>query len=226
MKALLWKDFRENRKVLTAIGILVLMQYLIYLVVGIATWPSSAPIRWAEVFWTASAVGFYISVAIVSFIAGNAIAGERANRSAEFAAYLPIPPHSAVASKAVVAIGGCLFFLMINYGINQVATLAPEPIQDRLSGIHLLSAVLAAVLMFGVAWLVSSLSNSPVIAAVSGAVAFLVLIGMCTFGAVRAANTSGEILGTWLVFYAATCLIVGIGSFVVGVICYLRRVEP
>ncbi len=232
MNTLLWKDYRENRKVLAVIGILLLIPYVIYLMVGIVIAISARPaptsIPWAGLFWGASSTAFYISIAVVSFIAGNAIAGERANRSAEFAAYLPIPRRSAIASKAIIAISGCLFFLVINYTINQSAGLAQNLIVGwdwPISPVQL--SVITAVLMFGVSWLVSSLSSSPVIAAVSGVAAFLLLACICMFGVFEENHATGQIsAGMWLRLYIGTCLIAGVGCFVAGVICYLRRVEP
>jgi ABC-type transport system involved in multi-copper enzyme maturation permease subunit len=232
MNTLIWKDYRENRKILAVIGILLLIPYVIYLMIGIVIAISARPaptsIPWAGLFWGASSTAFYISIAVVSFIAGNAIAGERANRSAEFAAYLPIPRRSAIASKAIIAISSCLFFLVINYTINKSAGLAQNLIVGwdwPISPVQL--SVITAVLMFGVSWLVSSLSSSSVIAAVSGVAAFLLLSCICVFGTLKQNQATGQISVIWWVkLYAGICLIAGIGCFVAGVICYLRRVEP
>jgi len=81
----------------------------------------------------------------------------------------------------------------------------------------------AVVQMFGVAWLLSSLSRSPVIAAASGLAAFLVLMGTAIFSM---SHTTGQIPHLWFYWYWSTSLIVGIGGFAVGVVHYLRRVEP
>jgi len=231
MNTLLWKDYRENRRVLAVMAILLVIPYAVYLMVGIVVAASSRPaptsIPWIGLFWGASSTAFYISIAVVSFIAGNAIAGERANRSAEFAAYLPIPRRSAVASKAIIAIGGCVFFPTINYAINQSAGLALNMSvgwDSPISPVQL--SVITAVLMFGVSWLFSSLSGSPVIAAASGVVAFLLLLCMCIFGVFKENQATGQISGTWAYWYVGICIIAGVGSFVAGVICYLRRVEP
>ena len=224
MKALLWKDFRENRTVLMAIAVFVLMPYISSAIVAIADVSAGRDPHWARTLWGSSAVALCLSAGVTSFIAGNVIAGERANRSAEFAAYLPIPRRTTAASKAIVAISSCLFILLVNFGINRLAAWVQSdrshdvPVQDLA-----FFGLPAVVLMFGVAWLFSSFSRSPVIAAASGLVAFLVLIGTSTFSM---SHTTGQIPHLWFYWYWSTSLIVGIGGFAVGVIYYLRRVEP
>ena len=224
MKDLLWKDFRENRTVLTAIGLLLLIPYGISIVIAVVDLYRGYTTSWAELLLSGSTIALFLSAGVTSFIAGNAIAGERANRSAEFAAYLPIPRQSAVTSKAIVAISSCLFILLVNFGINRLAAWVQSdrshdvPVQDLA-----FFGLPAVVLMFGVAWLFSSFSRSPVIAAASGLVAFLVLIGPSTFSM---SHATGRISDSWLYWYCSTSLIAGIGGFVVGVVHYLRRVEP
>ena len=224
MKSLLWKDFRENRTVLMAIAVFVLMPYISSAIVAIADVSAGRDPHWARTLWGSSAVALCLSAGVTSFIAGNVIAGERANRSAEFAAYLPIPRRTTVASKAILAIGSCLCMLLVNLVINQLVS---RVARDRLLDLPIEAVVVfglpTVILMFGVAWLFSSFSRSPVIAAASGVVAFLVLIGTATFSM---SSTTGKISDSWLYLYWSTSLIAGIGGFVVGVVHYLRRVEP
>ncbi|NLE57205.1 MAG: hypothetical protein GX616_02510 [Planctomycetes bacterium] len=223
MRTLLWKDYHQNRKVLAAIAIFILLPYLIHVTAGLLLRSSSTQVSLASLFWLASTTAFYMSVVAASFVAGNAIAGERADRSAEFAAYLPISRRHAVASKIIVAIGGCLFFLIVNYGVHQLAGLAQgfgsfDPLSESLW-----LSLTTAVLMFGVPWLFSSLSSSSVIAAASGVVAFLLVMGICSSGLDSSRRATAD---AWAMVYMVTCLIAGIGGFVIGIVYYLRRVEP
>lgn len=225
MRTLLWKDYHQNRKVLMAIGLILLIPYGVSVVIAIAELNYGITIRWAELVQSGSIIALFLSAGVTSFIAGNAIAGERADRSAEFAAYLPISRRHAVASKIIVAIGSCLFFILINGMVNLAAvSMCPGysyPLSDLTSAVVFGGS--AVVLMFGVAWSLSSFSRSPVIAAAAGLAALLVLWGTAIFSM---SHTTGRPPDWWPYFYVSTSLIVGIGGFVIGVVYYLRRVEP
>ncbi|MDM8005779.1 MAG: hypothetical protein QUV05_06470 [Phycisphaerae bacterium] len=223
MRTLLWKDYRENRKILMAIAVFILTPYVGSIVMGIAELSVNRVPGWVQLLRAGSAIALFLSAGVTSFIAGNAIAGERANRSAEFAAYLPIPRQSAIMSKAIVAISICLCMLVVNFGINQLASwVEPNRIHDLRVQDVVLRGLPAVVLMFGVAWLFSSFSRSPVIAAASGLAAFLVQMGALIYST----SDTGGITDTWLHWYWSTSLLAGGGGFAVGVVCHLRRVEP
>ncbi len=226
MRTLLWKDYHQNRKVLAAIAVILLIPYGISIVVAMIDLYSGHTIQRAQLLQSGSRIALFLSAGITSFIAGNAIAGERADRSAEFAAYLPISRRHAVASKIIVAIGACLFFILINGAVNLAAVSMVFPDYGYPLSV-LTDAVVyggpAVLLMFGVAWLLSSFSRSPAISAVSGLAAFLVLMGSAGFGM---SDHTGRISDSWWYWYWSTSLVAGGGGFVVGVIYYLRRVEP
>jgi ABC-type transport system involved in multi-copper enzyme maturation permease subunit len=226
MKTLLWKDYRENRTLLMLVGVFCLIPYLMFIGASISELSSGRESHWVEILWGSSSVAVYLAAGITSFIAGNAIAGERANRSAEFAAYLPIPRKSAIVSKAIIAIGGCLFFILINGAIN-LATMSAATSLVKYWVDFLAAGIVfggpAVVLMFGIAWLSSSFTSSPVISAVAGMAAFVLQMGTLAYSSV---HTDGRVGDAWVVWYVSSSLIVGIGSFVAGVVYYLRRVEP
>lgn len=230
MKALLWKDYRQNRQLLLAAGILFLLPYAFVIVmrcVEILRFGQGLDVGWARDMEGASIASMGISVVLCAFIAGNAVAGERADRSAEFAAYLPIPRRSAIASKAITAVCMCLLMLLLNSLIFTAAWL----VQERTAISHVVdnpdaldvavNMAITAVFIFGVSWLLSTLLRSPAMAAAGGIVAVIVLfMGLLLVEELRGAGND-EVERS----YALLCLLLGSGCFLAGVVCYLRGVE-
>ena len=90
---LLWREYRRNRWILAAGAMLLLLPSLNALRAG------SADIRLALF------VGYCFFCSLtVALLAGNAIAGERADRSAEFIAYLPPGRWRLLASKLFLSL--------------------------------------------------------------------------------------------------------------------------
>ena len=230
IKTLLWKDYRQNRKTLIAVGIFLTIPYLIALIVGIVVRSGPAPgtdynvrLTWSDLLHAGSLWSLAFLVVLCAFFSGNAVAGERADRSAEFAAHLPISRRAAIASKAVLAIGACLLAALVNlligYAAGESSFLRSG---DQALAVYALGAA-STVLVFGVSWLVSALASSAVNAAASGIAALILLWG--TFGLVEAFREGRTALTSeWL--YVTMCLLLGVGCFVAGVVYYVRRVEP
>ena len=227
MKALLWKEYRQNRKVLGAVGIFVLLPYVIVLIVGVVVrarnqedYDHFVPFRWSELLMHGSLWSSLVLMFACAFITGHAIAGERADRSAEFAAYLPISRRSAIGSKAILAIGACLLIALFNGLIAYSASGANLVWITRNVGDGIAFGAATAVLIFGVSWFVSTLVSTPAIATASGLGAAIALV--CTVG------LSFEILGLPAsdLWYLLPCLILGTACFVGGTVYYVRRVEP
>ena len=112
LKSLLWKDFRQQRGFLIAAAIALLIPYVIASgcsltrsatesAVGESGEIVEAP---AQFFRAAAMTDICLAVILIPFFAGNAIAGERGDRSAEFFAYLPITKRESLASKLIVAV--------------------------------------------------------------------------------------------------------------------------
>jgi ABC-type transport system involved in multi-copper enzyme maturation permease subunit len=214
MKTLLWKDYRQNRKVLVGAGIIVAMPYLIL------SWslPGRAPL--ASYFSAAAYFACILFVGMAAFIGGNAIAGERADRSAEFAAYLPIRRRDSLVSKAIVAVGMVFGFLAVNYG---VVLISGGPSFPGLQALVLLTFS-SAVLIFGVAWLSSSLTSSPSISAAIGIAGPVLLIANLAFVAELAPLLRP--LVSVSVFFPLIFIVIGVAAFLVGSTCYLLGNEP
>ncbi len=230
MKALLWKDYRQNRQLLLAAGSFALFPSAFVIVLRcleLLRYGHVLDVNWARDIEGASVGSLGISAVLCAFIAGNAVAGERADRSAEFAAYLPIPRRSAIASKAITAVGICVLLLLVNSLIFTAAWFSQEQapvshVVDNRGVFYVLYLMaMTAGFIFGVAWLLSTLLRSPVMAAAGGIVAVIVLLMGLTY--------LEEMYGVATVafdrWYPILCLILGSGCFVAGTLHYLRRVE-
>ncbi len=235
MRSLLWKDYRQNLTLFVALGVFLLVPYVIVTVVGVAAGlyergnPDVSDESWVYLFAVAGLWSIILVVPGCAFAAANAVAGERADRSAEFAGYLPIPRRAAIASKAIVAIGACVFFVLVDLAVAYVAnSLRPDvsaAYRDLLNAIVILMfAGATAILIFGVAWLLSTLFSSPSIAGALGLLSMIVVVGAlaCIDMIAGQGGSEPEITRR---FYVTTCLVLGIGCFVAGVVHYVRGVE-
>lgn len=239
MKALLGKDFRQNGRMFMAVGVFLILPYVIAVGVGIVAslravddgddsiWFGTTHawydpgVTWEVLISGASVWSLILAVFSVAFIAGNAMAGERADRSAEFIAYLPIPRRSAIASKASVAVAVCLLAAAVNLLIGYLSGL-PLGSDRRLSEV-LCTLGAISVILFGASWLFSNLLRSPAIAAACGLGTVMSLGGI--FMLIDYANglENAETLEQW---FRPSCLVFGPALFLGGIVCYLRRIEP
>lgn len=217
LKALLWKDFRQHSKFLVACGALLLIPYVIAVVALIANQMSRFPAEeWIRFFSAASLANAFLAIVLVAFIAGNAIAGERADRSAEFTAYLPIDRRTAVLSKLITSLGTCVVLLAAMSVIAWL--LAPPDMWPNETGLFLSTAIP----LFGVAWFFSSLLRTPAMAAAIG-IAFPACLGLtCLFFSLLESMQKTD-MGT---VFMVVSIAVGLSCFAAGVVHYLRRVEP
>lgn len=236
MRNLLWKDLRQNGRMLLGVGIIASIPYAIGLTVSAwerVFWSSSITIEpWAFVIMGTSFMSMTLTILLAAFIGGNAIAGERSDRSAEFAAGLPIPRGRAATSKVVVSSFSCLFMWAINAAILGVAfTVSGNPRSAPLHQTSLLSltwtcleVLLGVFFLFGLSWLYSSLLSSPAIsaaAAIGTALGFcLILQWACDYSLERA-DGSGFQTG-----FLMLMVIVGAVCLIAGYALYVKRVEP
>ena len=106
MKWLIWKEYRVQRLVLIVGAVLLVLPYA--MVLGLFRF---APVRGSLADWcmgllVAAAYSVGISQLTMALLGGNAIAGERADRSAEFVAYLPLTRARILAAKLTVVLLG------------------------------------------------------------------------------------------------------------------------
>jgi ABC-type transport system involved in multi-copper enzyme maturation permease subunit len=226
MSALLWKDYRLNRGVLLLGVALLLAPYGTFLAVTLhAHWPSlPGAAEWSELLLTASLFSLGLSQLALVTLAGNSIASERADRSAEFLAYLPPSRLRILASKLLLALLAAAVIWTVNLLVAWLVVPALGTSQgnptDALSLQFMLAAT--AVMLLGTGWFGSALLDSPAIATCLGIGATLALpvsivTTLCMF------VSPPDDLKHW---YCMTCLILGVLCFVCGSVYYLRRVEP
>ena len=227
MKALLWKDCRLNL-LIVLFGVVVLVGLpLLALALNLhgQLTIGSAPRRWSELLVHATPFGLAIQLLTMAMLGGNAVASERADRSAEFLAYLPPSRWAVIGSKAVFAIGVGLFIWGVSLAIIYVVAPAigqvtAELIDFRDRTVPILAAT--SVLLLGAGWFGSTFLPSHTLATGFGIALPIVLLGSL-WSLEYFLDLRGFDLGWW---YRTLCVPLGIVFFAAGVVYYTRRVEP
>jgi hypothetical protein len=170
----------------------------------------------------------YTSVALsqltLVLLGGNAVAAERADRSAEFLVYLPPSRGMILGSKALLAT--CAALVIWGFNLLIAEGVAPALSSELLDVWELPSRwpmLAGGLLLFGVAWLGSTMLDSPTFATCLGIVSPFVVAGLL---AVSALVLAWPVQGNFKDCYCATCLLGGPVCFGAGTCYYLRRVEP
>jgi ABC-type transport system involved in multi-copper enzyme maturation permease subunit len=180
MNWLLWREYRLNRLILITGAVLLMLPYL---TLGFEVLFEGANPR--PDFEGVVILSLLFSWLTVSLLAGNSIAGERADRSAEFIAYLPLPRWRTLVSKLVLF----LITVAMIYGASILAALVfvgpAELFAFRFPKVLSFAAFFAInfVVTYGVGWLFSSLQSSPILANVAGFAAGIFATG-CAWGVV------------------------------------------
>jgi len=226
MNALLWKDYRINRLVVI-VAVVILFGPLIAasIVNGIAQMRYHAMVNWFEVVTQTACVTLAFSLVTVALAGANAFAGERADRSAEFMAYLPPTRKQKLCSKLIVA--SCVISLVVIVLLLMFYALAPLAGEETTQTVRLrqdFSCVMwpTVVLIFGAAWCGSSVLSSPTFAAGIGFFApwvLFALMALVCYG-FDLVNVNKQLWWIW------TATPLGVLAFAVGCVWYLRRIEP
>jgi len=236
MKWLFWKDYRLNWLIVIMALIVVAVPHTLAVISACYGFIHNTPIlkisRNPTIFSYLSATlcvstlwSLIFSPIVFTFMGGNTIACERADRSAEFLAYLPISRSRILTSKLLVAFLIGAFIWIANLSIlgscwssfQQLLVQPDSPVGKIVGGF-----LIAGLTFFCVAWLFSSFLESPAISAGIGLFAPLLLayvIGFIVyyFGLVE------SISFMWPMGFA---IALSLASFVGGTWYYLRRVEP
>jgi ABC-type transport system involved in multi-copper enzyme maturation permease subunit len=184
------------------------------------------------------AVGYSLALSqlTIALLAGNAMAGERADRSAEFMAYLPVSRPKRMAAKLILA--GCAAAVIWGFSSVMASLIlgASEQLRtawwtrpwDRLAidaAVFFATYVaITGATFFGVAWLVSSFQSSPTFAACAGLITpVLVVAGLQAVALLCKPRLTGPIVGGG---YAIICLSLACCGLAAGSLYYIRRVEP
>jgi ABC-type transport system involved in multi-copper enzyme maturation permease subunit len=238
MKWLLWKDYRHNRFIIFTGLFLLLAPYLLalYLTLG-GPWPGlderHLPIwQWRNNISAASVVSLFLGQVIFAVIGGNAIAGERTDRTSEFLFSLPIARRRLLTGKLLLAL---LIVAVVWTNVAIIGSLQKESLQPRdWPGILEVGANLAttSLVFFCVAWMLSSFTPSPVLSVCGGLIApALVWGGLWSVLYFQYLSTPTVVYERQLFFlaeswYRTICLTIAPVSFLAGTWYYLRRVEP
>lgn len=236
MLALLKKDLLLNRVVI--VGNLIAMLG-IYVVAVVVTLTSRHPIparMWFEAFYRASIGSICLTCAMITVYAGCIFAQERRERSANFLAMMPIRRLPVIISKLIATWSPALLFVLVNSVVFMGALILwtlkqpVEPYVYRNTFVSLIQSVIVGgaitLMAFGVAWMCSTFLESPI---VSAGIAFGVTLGanvlitMIVMNSELPTLTRDELAWT---LCASISSLIGIGTFVLGTLYYLRRISP
>jgi ABC-type transport system involved in multi-copper enzyme maturation permease subunit len=229
MRWLLWKDYRHNRVVVSAGLFFLLAPHLIALYATCRGWfvEPQSPSRWKSNFVVSSLYSLVLSQVTVALIGGNAIAGERVDRSAEFLASLPISRGRNLASKLLLALAIIAIIWLTSVPILLYWTdpLGRGPLLSSQESLRVIANVaITGAAFFGVAWLLSSFIASPAIAVCGGLITPVIVgSGMAFLDYLFEWDWTGEEVE---LLYRGILLICAPVCFAVGTWHYLRRVEP
>ena len=227
MNWLIWREYRLNRMILIVGLGLLLLPYAF--AVMVLCWARFHPGLF-QVFGLAALYSVILTQLTSALLGGNAIAGERNDRSAQFVAYLPLSRARRLKAKLSVILaatgvlwGVNLLILLIVFGTAPESELRRLDVFSSVPSLLGYSAITGLVI-FGVAWLVSSLQSSPTFAVCGGLITPLVIL-MCLRGA--AWTTGPPTFDRFAAIgYFATCSLVAVVCFSIGTWHFLRRIEP
>ena len=231
---LVWREWRRSRTILfVALGIIVALLLLVF------SQPQTPPEtaggkisvvdRMAVVGSFATWIAVHVSVFLLPLIAANSLAGERADRSAEFIAPLPVSRSVRLMAKVVllaaVAIALWAPVLVVASLLRSSQLVKAD---DYRSGLELLGMVATFTLLAtALAWLLAAWVESPVIAAV-GAIAIPVAVPWVMFSLQVPFLAPASFFGLWIDSEGipqSLTLLVAAAFFAAGSALYVRRLE-
>lgn len=230
MNALISKDFRLNRMVVLIAAAMTVIPYVIATVFAInETYASSMPIHrsWPNLLLAANHFCLMHWPVAAALLGGNAFACERADRSAEFLAYLPPTRWQVATSKFIIV----LLVAAIFWGLNLLlfwlglSHIGDDTFQylDLSDAMPKSSFAAIGTLTFGVAWLASSGLSNTGPAVVVGLAAPVVLFGLLQLTVWLVDWPDDDMFGRW---YTSIGLSVGLFSCLFGWQHFLGRREP
>lgn len=239
MTWVLWREYRLNRLIRIVGVVLMLVPYVSVLIALVAaSWTAEpqavgGPSPPSPILLLGGAALYSIALSLVTltFLAGNAFAGERADRSTEYLAYLPLSRLRRLAAKLVLALGTAAsiwgFNILVLLILCFILLAAPTPIElppvqpDEVLVPAGFFAVTGLV-MFSVAWLVSSLQSSPAFAVCAGLITpWLLALALQGAAFLYDPNRFGPIVA---IGYAVASPVLAVACFSIGTWYYLRRV--
>ncbi len=230
LTALVRKDLRLCRLPLIAGLLLLLVPFGIsaLIISGMPQWQeASRASAWAMLLGTGSYFSVMCSQATVAMLSGNLIAAERADRSAEFLAYLPPSRWQIMGSKLAVLFGCVLAIWAVNLGVGLWATwLAGDAETARAITTGLASrgrlAAIGIASLGGGWWASARLETTgpPVALAFASPLLVLAVLQLAQYMWGWPAPADFGLM------YTAGCVLFGGAAFLAGCIHFLRRIEP
>ncbi len=233
MRALIWKDLRLNQAVFVFAAIVLILPYACFTLLHFY-WQASdqtSPGAGLGMVLTAAFIGFALTSIVACGAAGNAMACERTNHSAEFAAYLPVSRTPVMISKLMIAV----LLIGVMWGVNLAVFLIALGATDATIGQikkqqaePIIVSFATAICLFGTSWLGSSFMRTPSRAAIFGLVLWMaVLLAMISYMAITIVDKTDEgakVAAYYL--YVSLCLGLGVAAVITGSVIYVRRVRP
>jgi ABC-type transport system involved in multi-copper enzyme maturation permease subunit len=231
---LVWREWRRSRTILfAALGIIVALLLLVFSQPQTPPEAAGGEIRvvgsMAVVGYFASWIAVHVSVFLLPMIAANSLAGERADRSAEFIAPLPVSRAVRLMAKVVLlaAVAIALWApMLVVASLLRGSQLVKA--DDYLSGLELLGRIATfAILTTALAWLLAGWIESPVIAAVM-AIAIPVAVPWAMFSLQAPFLAPASFFGLWIDSEGIPqplTFLVAAAFFTAGSALYLRRLE-
>jgi len=220
LKTLLWKDFRHQTGFLVGAIVVLLIPYVIALGAYIANYFSDQRVAEGLRFYEgASIADVMLASLLVAFFAGNAIAGERSDGSAEFFSYLPISKRASALSKLIVSLGLVVIILTFCIAVPFMFWTSGSASADRPNASEARVFLATCAAMFGVAWCASSFVRSATYAAATG-LCVPIALGV-TLALISDAGfpSAGEL-------YWVLASVLGVAGVIAGTTYYIQRVEP
>jgi len=232
MKWLIWKEYRLNRLILIVGAVLLVAPHAVALVLalrGVGPVTEGGLSRLQMNLLLSAIWSLVLSQLTLALLGGNAIAGERADRSAEFLAYLPVARARILAAKIVLALVTVALIWIPNLLILlRIFARLPEVWAEFYAAFWIFFGTVAitGLAFFCIGWLLSSVLESPTFSICGGLVTpYLVMLGLALLG--WWSGYVEEAFGPWYWgTYRGTCLVLALGCFAAGTWYYLRRVEP
>jgi ABC-type transport system involved in multi-copper enzyme maturation permease subunit len=226
MRVLFVKDWRLFRAPMVA---LIVVGAVCYLIALASIFYPQADHDTLDSLFTAALVSFELTGFLAAAFGGVAIAGERADRTADFLGLLPVRRMQIVLSKLTVSIlmiGACAAFHLLILGLTLLAWSNYYPTNRGPHDVQWVTALPMwfgfTTSLFGIAWLLGTfLRSGPISACVSIAttIAWFAVVAL----RLDAGHYRDEVVPITL---SSISLAVGLSTLVGGTIYYLRRIAP
>ncbi len=226
MNWVLWREYRLNRWILVLGAVSLLLPYAtaVFFVWVEPVFDGVVPSA-SDLFGGAIVFSFAATQLALAILGGNSIAGERADRSAEFVAYLPVPRTRRLRAKWTLA----LSLLIVSWGVSSLASgilmlVDPEFVPNPEFWGYVLAALCfgaTSLAVYGLCWLISSYASNPALAVVGG-----VMTPALAILTVLSTTVSESNILVWLTVYAIVSLAVACLCLWTGTRHYLNRIEP